>query len=82
MEEEVEEKSQSKKETIKKSSSTSIVSCSTCKKLVTKSKIELHKFKCISDMRPSTSNSRVSQIISKISLRSCNLQVNTEVNTG
>ena len=72
MEEEVEEKSQSKKETIKKSSSTSIVSCSTCKKLVTKSKIELHEIKCILDMRPFTSNSRVSQIISKTSLRSCN----------
>merc|ERR1712001_67377 len=28
------------------------------KKLVTKSKIELHKLKCTSDMRPSTSNSR------------------------
>ena len=59
MEEEVEEKSQSKKETIKKSSSTLIVSCATCKKLVTKSHIELHKLKCTLDLRPSTSNSTV-----------------------
>ena len=73
-EEEVEESRQSKKETIKKSSSTSIVSCSTCKKQVPKSNIELHKLKCTSDLRPllptsSTSNSTVSQIISKISFR-------------
>ena len=67
--EEVEEEEEgrgSRKETLKKPGSTSIVLCSTCSKQVPKSNIELHKLKCTLELTPlAASTSKVSRNLKK-----------------
>ena len=65
--EEVEEGRGSRKETLKKPGSTSIVLCSTCSKQVPKSNIELHKLKCTLELTPlAASTSKVSRNLKNI----------------
>ena len=70
--EEVEEEEEgrgSRKETLKKPGSTSIVLCSTCSKQVPKSNIELHKLKCTLELTPlAASTSKVSRNLKNISI--------------